>query len=108
MTQAYYGYWGDDREEVQLLLYEIAVNEVVDFWVSAWLEAGRSIEILTPINQPIKTDKITVSTGEIEEKRKGTMKAATKKRRGKQRGARKIYPCRPCPCPVQDPETSLF
>jgi len=54
LLKKYKPYWGDTREDAKDYLYNVGVNELVDFWVSAWRAGGQQVTRLCEIGSTIK------------------------------------------------------
>jgi hypothetical protein len=54
LLKRYKPYWGDTREDAKDYLYNVGVNELVDFWVSAWRAGGQQVTRLCEIGSTIK------------------------------------------------------
>ena len=54
LLKRYKPYWGDTREDTKDYLYNVGVNELVDFWVSAWRAGGQQVTRLCEIGSTIK------------------------------------------------------
>jgi hypothetical protein len=54
-------YKGETQKEITDYLYNIAVNEIVDHWVSAWQAGGKDPGAITKVGREIKHSTTTIS-----------------------------------------------
>ena len=72
-------FYSDRRYEAVAYLYDVAVNTIVDFWVSAWQEAGNQVAALPQKGQSVShakkalyAEKVQQKEEEPEEKKKSS------------------------------------
>jgi hypothetical protein len=54
LVKKYRPYWGDTRKNSRDYLYVIAVNEIVDYWTSAWKVSGQKVTKTCRVGSEIK------------------------------------------------------